>query len=194
MKHCKNCTCEKEVTDIIVIFDRSGSMLNIQNEMVGAYNRFIEEQKKVPGKARVTLVTFDDRIDVLFDKVDLDCVRDITYKDVEPRAMTALMDAIGTGINKIDNNNVVMLIQTDGLENASREYSKENIKKLIENKKKIGWDISFIGADIDAFADGGQQLGIDLGKTFSFKKTSRGVQDFGDYMTATATTYRTEKK
>lgn len=186
-KYCKN----EEVTDIVVIFDRSGSMMNIQSEMIGAYNRFIKEQCEVPGKARVTLIAFDDKIETIFDKVDLDSVREIGYADVEPRGMTALNDAIGTSISKIDNDRVVLLIQTDGIENYSREYTTDKIKDLISEKKKIGWDVSFIGADMDAFAQGGANYGIDIGKCFSFDKTQQGVDMFRTYVSTTATTYRT---
>jgi Mg-chelatase subunit ChlD len=184
----------EKTVDILVVFDRSGSMQNIQNEMVGALNSFIENQRKIPGKVKFTMVIFDNQIDVLFNKVDLESVREIKYDDVTPRGMTALNDAIGQAINLINNENVVMLIQTDGFENNSKEFTKQHIKKIIEEKKKLGWDISFTGAGLDAFEAGGINYGITKDKCFSFNKNVRGVENFTDYIEDCTTVYRSKIK
>lgn len=179
-----------KVVDIVVVLDRSGSMWGIQTEMVGAFNNFIEEQKKLSGRARVTLVIFDDQIDVLWDKIDINEVPELKIEDVTPRGLTALNDAIGTSINNVKNDNVVLLIQTDGYENTSKEYDTHKIKEIINEKKKDGWDISFLGADIDGFSEGGAKYNLDANKCFSFKKNTKGTEEFTRYVNQTSTSYR----
>jgi Mg-chelatase subunit ChlD len=182
--------CENKVVDILCILDRSGSMSGIMEEAIGAFNEFVNEQKKLEGTdARLTLVTFDNRYDVLFDKVDIKEVRELTIDDASPRGMTALNDAIGKAINSVDNNDVVLLIQTDGYENASREYNTTQIKELIDKKKGLGWDISFIGADVDAFA-AGANYGILADKCLNIDKTVKGMTQYRSLMSANTTLAR----
>lgn len=179
----------KKKVEIVAILDRSGSMSNIMDEAIAALNHFVEEQKLLPGKAKFTLVGFDDRYEVVLDHVKLKDVQPIIIDQVRPRGMTALNDAIGKTINSIESDNVVLLIQTDGFENASSEYTTAQIKTLIESKTKAGWDISFIGAGVDAFA-GGATLGVMSSKCVTVDKNARGMDQMRSYVSATTTEYR----
>ncbi|HAR37767.1 MAG TPA: hypothetical protein DCS09_03870, partial [Porphyromonadaceae bacterium] len=163
----------KKKVEILCVLDRSGSMSSIMEEAVSAFNGFVEQQKTLPAKANLTLVAFDHEYTVVYDKVKLAEVQPLKVSDVPPRGMTALNDAIGRAMANVTSKNVVMLIQTDGHENASKEYTSEAVKKLIEEKKAIGWDISFIGAGIDAFASG-SAYGILRDKCLSVGKNEKG--------------------
>lgn len=179
----------KKKIEILCIMDRSGSMRSIMDETVGAFNGFVEQQKKLPGKAKLTLVAFDDQYKVVMDRVKLNDVAELSVSDVQPRGMTALNDAIGKAFANIDAENVVCLIQTDGYENDSKEYSTHSIKSLIEEKKKLGWDISFIGAGVNAFSIG-KDFGLAFDKCVTVNKTKLGMETFRSYASATATSYR----
>jgi hypothetical protein len=173
---------------IVCILDRSGSMGGIMVEAVAALNTFLKKQKELPGEAIVTLVAFDDQYEVVRNVNLKDC-KDITIDEVRPRGMTALNDAIGKTIASTKGKNVVLLIQTDGYENASKEYTTESIKEMIEEKKKKGWDISFIGAGIDAFAPG-ISYGILRDKCISITKDKRGMADYMVYTNSVTNAYR----
>lgn len=175
--------------EIVCILDRSGSMSSIMDEAIGALNLFIDDQKKLPGKASFTLVAFDDRYEKVMDRIKLKDVRKISRSDVEPRGMTALNDAVGRTIASIDSKKVVLLIQTDGHENASSEYTTDQVKKMILEKEKAGWDISFIGAGIDAFQQGAQ-YGLKIDKCLTVSKSAAGMTDFGTYSNNVTRSYR----
>lgn len=143
------------MVDIVCILDRSGSMRGLANEVIGSFNEFLKEQKKMEGEARLTLVLFDDHYDVVYDKVELNSVPDLTSDLYFARGMTALHDAIGKTITSMKEvTKAIVLIQTDGEENSSHEYKKDAIKKLVEEKTIAGWEFHFIGANIDAMAEG----------------------------------------
>lgn len=153
-----------DLTDITLIIDRSGSMDSIQSDAQGGINTFIEEQRKLPGEARLTIVEFDDKYDVVYDGVDIK--GEINYKLV-PRGGTALLDAVGKTINtvgerlsKMDEKDrpglVVILIVTDGEENSSREFSREQIKNMIDHQTNVyKWQFTYIGSDISTFQEAG---------------------------------------
>jgi Mg-chelatase subunit ChlD len=181
---------KNKIVDIIAVLDKSGSMSNIQEEMVQAFNMFIKEQRKLEGNARLTLITFNQNVTVPINLVDLDEVPELEYHDVAPGGSTALNDAIGMAFAKGEGaENVVMLIQTDGQENCSQIYNTRTIRRLVTEKEEMGWDISFIGADIDAFADG-NMYGFSQDKCFGFNKNQQGMNNFSTYVGQTVTTYR----
>ena len=161
--------------DLVFILDRSGSMAGIESDTIGGFNSFINKHKKNKN-TKVTTVLFDDNYEVLYERKPIEEVSKLTPKEYYVRGCTALMDAIGKTINslakKIKNNKVLFVITTDGLENASREYSKEKVRKLIE--KHSNWEFIYIGADIDSYSEA-SQIGIRTTNTANYSKSKRGV-------------------
>lgn len=162
-------------TDIIFILDRSGSMSGTENDTIGGFNSFIQQHKKNKN-TKVTTVLFDDQYEVLYERKKITEVKKLTPKEYYVRGCTALMDAIGKTINslspKIKNNKVLFVITTDGLENASHEYTKEKIRKLI--KKHSNWEFIYIGADIDSYSEA-SSIGIKTSNTANYSKSRRGI-------------------
>ena len=162
-------------TDIIFILDRSGSMSGTENDTIGGFNSFIQQHKKNKN-TKVTTVLFDDQYEVLYERKKITEVKKLTTKEYYVRGCTALMDAIGKTINslspKIKNNKVLFVITTDGLENASHEYTKEKIRKLI--KKHSNWEFIYIGADIDSYSEA-SSIGIKTSNTANYSKSRRGI-------------------
>jgi Mg-chelatase subunit ChlD len=154
------------ITHIHMVLDRTGSMSGIKVETIGGVNAFIADQKKEKGEATFSLVQFDsaDPYEVLQDWVDIKKAEDLNEDTYAPRGMTPLLDAIGKAITDVDAkikakrskkpDKVVMVIITDGAENASHEFDKDGLKKLIDEREKAGWRFVFIGADFDAFGQG----------------------------------------
>ena len=152
----------KNLTEIVYILDRSGSMSGLEKDTIGGYNSFLEKQKKEDGDAVVTTVLFDDKYDMVHDRVDIKKVKSLTNKEYYARGMTALLDAIGRTINYIAARHrnaleseipakTIVVITTDGYENASHEFDSVKVKAMIENQKKeCGWEFLFLGANIDA--------------------------------------------
>lgn len=177
----------KDYTHISVVLDRSGSMANIADDMIGGLNSFIDEQKKLPGKATISLTKFDDRIDEVFKFEDLKLVRKITRQDLEPRGGTALYDTIaqvidrtGAHLNDMPEEVrplvVIVLVITDGHENSSKEHTAESVKSLIEHQKeKYSWQFVFLGSNQDAVLEG-KKFGVAGGQSLSYTSNSLGVQ------------------
>ena len=164
-------------TDIIFVLDRSGSMSVIEEETIKGYNDFLMKEKKSKGNVYVTTVLFDDKYELLYSRENINEVKNLTNKEYYARGCTALMDAVGKTIvtmdKEIDNSNrVVFVIMTDGLENASHEYNREMVKKLIKKHKK--WEFVFLGANIDSYAEGAS-LGISKKRTANFKQTGKSI-------------------
>jgi len=186
-----------DYTHIICILDRSGSMGSIIGDAIGGFNEYINKQKQLPGKATVTTVLFDDYYDVIYNNVDIKEVENITRDVWSPRGTTALNDAIGKTINseminikklakKDRPNKVLVVIVTDGHENASREYKGSDIKTMITEQEKNDWQFIYIGADQDAFSVG-TNLGFSGGNTLKYSNTSIGNQTmFASVSDATA--------
>lgn len=160
--------------DVIFLLDRSGSMSNCVNDTIGGYNNYLKEQKK-NSNSLITTILFDNEYEVLYDRVPVNEVKKLTNKEYYVRGCTALMDAIGKTITNLEQKEpekVLFIITTDGLENASREYRKEHIKKLIE--KHSDWEFLFIGANIDSYAEG-HSLGIKQDNIANYEQSTQGV-------------------
>jgi hypothetical protein len=177
-------TSKKETTHILAILDRSGSMSQVVNDAIGGYNTFIGEQKKLKDKATLSGMLFDDKFEPLNDGkvLNIKDVPELTTATFVPRGSTALFDAIGKTVNsyKSDATNkadkVLVIIITDGLNNASREYSQRDISDLITAQKKNNWQFLFLCSTENAITVG-QSLGVSRGNTFQFQNTSLGNQE-----------------
>ena len=158
----------KGLTEIVFILDRSGSMSGLEKDTIGGYNSLIKKQKKEEGEAYISTVLFDDRTEVLHDRVGLDKIKPMTEEEYYVRGCTALLDAVGGAIHHIGNvhkyareedrpEKTLFIITTDGQENSSRMYTYEKVKRMVESqKKKYGWEFLFLGANIDAVAEAGR--------------------------------------
>lgn len=150
------------LTELVFVLDRSGSMSGLESDTIGGFNSVMTKQKTEEGDANVTTVLFDDQYELLHDRYNLKKIDKITDKEYFVRGTTALLDAIGKTIHKMGNaqkyasdderaEKVMFVIITDGMENASSEYSYDKIKKMIDRQKeKYGWEFIFLGANIDA--------------------------------------------
>jgi uncharacterized protein YegL len=163
--------------EVIVLLDRSGSMSSIKKDMEGGYNSFVATQRAVPGTCAVTLVQFDSHgIDTVYESTP---VADVPNLTLDPRGSTPLLDAFGQTLTRSIargiTGRVLFLVITDGQENASTEFKKEQIKALVEQQTKAGWAFSFLGANVDAFSEA-SALGITNSATSNFSADSKGVE------------------
>ena len=178
---------KKNLTELVFILDRSGSMQGLEGDTIGGFNAMIEKQKKEPGEAFVSTVLFDDQTEVLHDRMGLGKVRPITDKEYYVRGCTALLDAIGGAIHHIGNihkyarsedvpEHTLFVITTDGMENASRRYTSQQVKTMIQRQKeKYGWEFLFLGANIDAVETAGS-LGIAPDRAVNYHCDSEGTR------------------
>ena len=178
---------KQNLTELVFILDRSGSMQGLEGDTIGGFNAMIEKQKKEPGEAFVSTVLFDDRTEVLHDRVKVGEVRPITEKEYYVRGCTALLDAIGGAIHHIGNihkyaraedvpEHTLFVITTDGMENASRHYNAERVKQMIERQKaRYGWEFLFLGANIDA-VETARHFGIGADRAVNYHSDSAGTQ------------------
>lgn len=178
-------------TLISILVDRSGSMASIAQDTEGGIKSFLEDQAKLPGKVKVRLAQFDTTYDVVYETTKL---KDVPEFSLQPRGLTALVDSISKTILDTDKtadkfDKVIVLILTDGGENASTEWSAENAKKLVEARKKDGWEFIFLGANIDAVQTGAQ-FGINAGSSLTYGANSRGVNNTFAAASAYTTTTR----
>ena len=177
---------KKNLTEIVFILDRSGSMGGLESDTIGGYNSFLEKQKKEEGDAYVSTVLFDHLTEVIHDRVNIKDVKPITNREYYVRGSTALLDAVGGAVRHIGNihkyareedvpEKTVFVIITDGMENASRHYSYDEVKELIERQKeKYGWEFLFLGANIDA-AKEASRFGIGADRSVRYHNDSEGV-------------------
>jgi uncharacterized protein YegL len=178
---------KKDLTELVFILDRSGSMAGLESDTIGGYNALLEKQKQQPGEAIITTVLFDDHYELLHDRITLRGIAPITENEYFVRGSTALLDAVGKTIHKISNaqkhtaeeeraGQVMIVITTDGLENASREFSYDKVRKLIEHQKsKHGWEFIFLGANMDAVATAAQ-FGIAHDRAATFHSDHQGTE------------------
>ena len=178
---------KKNLTELVFILDRSGSMHGLEEDTIGGFNSMLEKQKGEPGEALVSTVLFDDETQVLHDRVKLREVKPMTCKEYYVRGCTALLDAIGGAIHHIGNihkyareedvpERTLFVITTDGMENASRRYTAQQVKEMIRRQKeKYGWEFLFLGANIDAVETAGH-LGITPDRAVNYHCDSQGTQ------------------
>lgn len=176
----------KNLTELVFILDKSGSMSGLEQDTIGGYNAMLEKQKALEGEALITTVLFDNSCELLHDRIDLRAVSPITEKEYFVGGATALLDAIGSTINKIVNahrhtaeeyraGKVLFVITTDGMENASREYDYNKIKAMVERQKsQYGWEFIFLGANIDAIDVAGR-FGIAPDRVQNYHADSEGT-------------------
>ena len=174
------------VTELVFILDRSGSMAGLESDTIGGFNAMLEKQKKEPGTAYVSTVLFNNFGCVLHDRLEVQKVPPMTDADYQVGGCTALVDAIGDAIHHIGNihkyahredmpEKTMFIITTDGYENASRRYNYETVRRMIERQKeKYGWEFLFLGANIDA-AKEAARFGIDADRAVNYKCDEAGT-------------------
>ena len=186
--------------EIIAILDRSYSMTDMGDEPIGGFNSFVEEQKKLPGKASISLVLFDHLYELIYQGKNLSKAPKLTKKIYTPRGTTALLDAVGRTIvsqaerfkkmrKAIKPESVIVVIITDGMENASSDFTKAKVKELVEKYEKENWNFIFLGANMDAFAEG-YQLGFKSANTNNWVATPKGMRSAYTQASCLTTSYR----
>ena len=177
---------KKNLTEIVFILDRSGSMAGLEDDTIGGFNAMIQKQKGEDGEAYVSTVLFDNYSEVIHDRVDIKMVQSMTRKDYYVRGCTALLDAVGKAIHHIGNvhkyareedrpEKTIFVITTDGLENASRQYDYSKVKAMIQRQKETyGWEFLFLGANIDA-AKEAARFGITEDRAANYHADSVGT-------------------
>ena len=174
---------KKNLTEVVIVLDRSGSMATIKNDMENGLNMFVEKQAKEKGDCKISCYTFDTLIEKTLDAVD---VKECPKILLEPRGGTSLFDALGKSINDVGNRLsktdeterpelVIFLVITDGEENSSKEFTREKINEMIKNQEdKYSWKFIYLGANQDAFANG-VKYGIAGGSSMTYNTSSTGI-------------------
>ena len=176
-KRLENIGIEDEM-DLFFILDRSGSMSGSERDTINGFNAFIEKQAVKKQNIRVTTILFDDKYQVLYSRKPISEVEALTEKEYYVRGCTALLDSIGKTVNSYKNEvgSAMCIITSDGYENASREYDRDQIRRIIEN---CGWEFVFIGADIDSYAEA-SRIGIRKSRVANYNKTAEGQKEMYD--------------
>lgn len=192
---------KKNLTEIVFILDRSGSMSGLEADTIGGFNSMIEKQKREAGEALISTVLFDNFSEVIHDRVPIGRVEPMTDREYYVRGCTALLDAIGGAIHHIGNihkyareedvpEHTLFVITTDGMENASRRYDSETVKKMIERQKaKYGWEFLFLGANIDA-VETASRFGIGADRAVNYHSDHQGTQLNYEVLSAAVSTVR----
>lgn len=191
----------KGLTEVIFILDRSGSMSGLEADTIGGFNSMIAKQKKEDGEAYISTILFDDQTEVLYDRVPIRRIEPMNDNQYYVRGCTALLDALGGAIHHIGNvhkyageedrpEKTLFIITTDGMENSSRQYSYEKVKKMVERqKKKYGWEFLFLGANIDAIEVAGR-FGIAANRAINYECDSKGTQLNYEVLNRTVSEFR----
>ena len=191
----------KNLSEIVFILDRSGSMAGLEGDTIGGFNAMIEKQRQEPGEAVVSTVLFDNRSDVIHDRLALDRVTRLTNREYYVRGCTALLDAVGGAIRHIANvhkyareedrpEKTLFVITTDGMENASRQYTYEKVRSLIEKQKReYGWEFLFLGANIDAAREAAH-FGIHPDRAVDYRADCRGTRVIYETVSETVRDFR----
>lgn len=192
---------KKNLTELVFILDKSGSMAGLERDTIGGFNAMLEKQKALDGQCRITTVLFDNRYERLHDRTDIRAVRPITAKEYHVGGSTALLDAVGKTIHKIATaqkntaepfraGKVMFVIITDGEENASREYLSDKVKAQIQRQKeKYGWEFVFLGANIDA-VETASRFGIAPDRAQNYHADGEGTALNFRVMSETVATFR----
>ena len=192
---------KKNLTELVFILDKSGSMSGLEKDTIGGFNSMLDQQRKVDGECVITTVLFDNRYELLHDRIDIRAVQPITGKAYFVGGSTALLDAIGSTIHKIDTaqknttedyraEKVMFVIITDGEENASRHFSSAQIRQMIQHQKeRYGWEFIFLGANIDAVETAGR-FGIDADRAVDYVPDGEGTELNYRMMSETVATFR----
>ena len=177
---------KNNITELVFILDRSGSMAGLESDTIGGFNAMIDKQKKEDGECYISTVLFDNVSEVLHDRVKITDIRPMTENEYTVRGCTALIDALGGAIHHIGNihkyarpedvpEHTMFIITTDGMENASQRYSSEQVKRMIERQKeKYGWEFLFIGANIDA-VETAKRYGINEDRAVNYNADAKGT-------------------
>ncbi len=177
---------KNNITELVFILDRSGSMQGLEGDTIGGFNALIEKQKEVEGKCYVSTILFDNLIETLHDRVELADIRPMTDKDYTVRGATALLDALGSTIRHIGSihkyvrpedvpEHTLFIVTTDGMENASHNFTAEQVKEMVETQKKEhGWEFLFLGANIDAVQTA-RRFGIGADRAVNYRADSQGT-------------------
>lgn len=174
------------LTEMVFILDRSGSMQGLESDTIGGFNSLLSRQRNEEGDAIITTVLFDDRYELLHDRIPIAGVENMTDRDYYVRGSTALLDAIGRTIRKVEHAQfhtaashrparTVFAIITDGMENSSREYRAHQIREMINAQKEKGWEFLFLGANIDAVG-AASRIGISADRAADYHADARGTQ------------------
>lgn len=195
---------KKNLTEIVFILDRSGSMAGLEKDTIGGFNAMLEKQKREPGKALVSTVLFDNTSDVIHDRLPLHRVPRLTDREYYVRGCTALLDAVGGAIRHISTihkyareedrpEKTIFVITTDGMENASRRYDYEAVKQMIQRQKEqYGWEFLFLGANIDAAREAAR-FGIGEDRAANFHCDSKGTALNYEVISETVCSFRAEQ-
>lgn len=190
-----------DLTEIVFILDRSGSMQHLQSDTIGGYNSFLKAQKEAEGEAQVTTILFDDKYEILHNGAAIMDVAPITGKEYFARGMTAMLDAVGKTITDVGirlNNTpgdekpakVIFVITTDGLENASVEFSYDDVKRMITHQQeKYSWEFIFLGANIDA-VKAAKEIGIRADRASNYDSDKDGTELMFSTMSQSVGNYR----
>lgn len=177
---------KQNTLEVVFILDRSGSMGGMEEDTIGGFNSTLKKQKEKDGNVIWSTVLFDDKHEVIHDRVPIERIEKLTEDEYYVRGCTALLDAVGRAIHHIGNvhkyarpedvpNNTLFVITTDGMENASREYTYRGIKQMIKRQQeKYGWEFLFLGANIDAVSEAGR-LGIRAERAARFHNDGKGI-------------------
>lgn len=190
------------LTEIVFLLDRSGSMSHLTDDTIGGFNSFIEKQKSESGEAKLTTVLFDDKYELVHNGEPIENVKPLNKDVYFPRGTTALYDAVGKAINDVGRrlaatpegdrpSKVIVVITTDGHENASREFTAYQVKSMIEHQtEKYSWEFIFLGANIDS-AKAGANIGIKADRSFDYTASAKGTSNLYCAVSTSVSDYRT---